>query len=146
MVLKGCSKEGCTGKFYGLEMCERHYKQCRRSHGLEKGPSKEYLKIYARTPDGKYTALKRAAKDKNLGFDITREQHAILIQQSCVYCGGKLAEAGHGLDRTDTHKGYLIDNVVPCCTSCNRMKNECFTHDEMMIAMKAVLEYRKGRV
>lgn len=27
-----------------------------------------------------------------------------------------------GVDRVDSSKGYTIDNVVPCCDICNRMK------------------------
>jgi len=27
-----------------------------------------------------------------------------------------------GLDRIDNTKGYVIDNVVPCCGHCNLMK------------------------
>ena len=29
-----------------------------------------------------------------------------------------------GLDRVDSNKGYTDDNVVPCCGSCNQLKNE----------------------
>lgn len=28
----------------------------------------------------------------------------------------------HGLDRVDSAKGYTKDNIVSCCTTCNRMK------------------------
>ena len=28
-----------------------------------------------------------------------------------------------GIDRVDSNKGYLLDNIVPCCTSCNTLKS-----------------------
>jgi len=28
-----------------------------------------------------------------------------------------------GIDRVDNKKGYVVDNVVSCCTICNRVKN-----------------------
>lgn len=30
--------------------------------------------------------------------------------------------AYNGIDRVDPTKGYIIDNCVPCCTTCNYMK------------------------
>lgn len=108
--------------------------------------NRAYLLRYGRTPAGRYTALKRAAKDKGLGFDITPEQHAIiLIAETCYYCHGSLSPTGHGLDRIDNNLGYLVSNVVPSCVSCNRIRNRYLTHEEMAVAMRAVLDYRASR-
>ena len=45
----------------------------------------------------------------------------------------------NGIDRVDSSKGYLPNNVVACCTTCNRMKldhsrNEFITHLKSIIA------------
>ena len=29
-----------------------------------------------------------------------------------------------GIDRVDGHKGYSIENCVPCCKKCNLKKNK----------------------
>lgn len=88
--------------------------------------------------------MKRAARNKGLGFDITREQHEELLKFPCCYCAGVLNETGHVLDRMDSARGYLRDNVVTCCYACNRIKNDELTYAEMLVAMQAVLQLRKG--
>jgi len=76
-------------------------------------------------------------------------QHAIeLLQQSCSYCGAppKLRKRPanlpyNGLDRVDSSKGYVLGNVVSCCTTCNVMKStlsqeELAQHIEKMYTFK----------
>lgn len=71
----------------------------------------------------------------------------------CIYCGKNVKWRPHrnkqsaaiNLDRKDSNRGYTTDNCVVCCGECNLVKNNILTHDEMLVAMKAVLEYRKGR-
>ncbi len=51
----------------------------------------------------------------------------------CHYCGkqpekrptqkGRTTINASGIDRVDNDKGYVLGNVVPCCTWCNRAKN-----------------------
>lgn len=44
-----------------------------------------------------------------------------IIQKPCFYCKEKEA---YGIDRIDSTKDYTIDNCVPCCFICNRIKNK----------------------
>jgi 5-methylcytosine-specific restriction endonuclease McrA len=99
---------------------------------------------WLRRPAGRYLALRTAAKRAGLGFDIPREHHAKLLLLSCTYCGGPLNESGHGVDRKDPSMGYVKTNVVPCCVTCNRIKNKLLTFDEMKVAMLAVMEHRRA--
>ncbi len=94
------------------------------------------------TLNGRYRSLKYAAKNKGLGFDLSKEMHADLLGRACFYCSGKLSSTGSGLDRIDNAKGYIAENVVPCCTDCNRIKCHLLTHGEMVAAMQAVLAWR----
>lgn len=146
---KCCSAVGCnkpTGRHGAKGFCGSHYRKWRRKNGLDPKTDKEYLRAYGRTLDGRYTALKRAAKDKDLGFDITREIHAALLADNiCHYCTGSLNPTGHCLDRLDNTKGYLVKNVVVCCYSCNKIKGDSLTHEEMTVAMTAVLKLRELR-
>lgn len=50
-----------------------------------------------------------------------------------------------GLDRKDNSLGYIIDNVLPCCGDCNKVRNTVLTVEEMEVAMKAVLVFRSGK-
>ena len=81
----------------------------------------------------KYEAIKK----RGLRFNLTDKQFYTITSKNCHYCGsppGRLiyrppANGGYrynGIDRIDNTKGYLIDNVLPCCTRCNAFKR---THD-----------------
>lgn len=91
-----------------------------------------------------YEQNKQGAKTRKLDFELTKEQHLSLIKKSCNYCGQppprKQPNRGHnyyvgvpvcynGIDRVDSKIGYVIENCVPCCTLCNRMK-QCLSVTE----------------
>lgn len=82
-----------------------------------------------------YYNYKYAAKRRNIEWSITKIEFRELTKQNCYYCNTspmqKLNYSGYnsayiynGLDRLDNSKGYIIDNVVPCCGLCNWMKKD----------------------
>ena len=108
-------------------------------------------KILARNrlPKRRYRVLKRYAKERDLPCTLTEKQFAELVMQKCTYCANQLASptnnTGVGLDRIDNNKGYDIDNVVPCCLICNRVRNDHFTPEETKIAVEAVIAFRNRK-
>lgn len=77
--------------------------------------------------------MKRNAKTRGLKWNLTEEQVKELTKCLCHYCGAEPAQickrarangdyVYNGLDRIDSGGDYTIDNVVPCCGLCNRMK------------------------
>jgi hypothetical protein len=40
----------------------------------------------------------------------------------CYYCGIIQSKGFNGLDRLDSSKSYVMDNIVSCCEMCNMMK------------------------
>lgn len=74
-------------------------------------------------------------------FLITLEEYAEIIKDNaCTYCGGALPQTMGGLDRLDNSKGYTKENVVPCCFTCNTIRGDSLSHEEM----KAVANFIKG--
>jgi hypothetical protein len=71
----------------------------------------------------RFSMSKSSAKKRHKDWGISLEQFAALNALPCHYCGGALNETGIGLDRVDNDNGYKIDNVVPCCGTCNRAKH-----------------------
>lgn len=82
-----------------------------------------------------YNHYKRGAEERNLTFDLSKDQVRGLIEQDCYYCGQKpiarYTAAGcageyewNGIDRVDNSKGYTADNCVPCCKLCNFGKRD----------------------
>lgn len=60
------------------------------------------------------------AKRRKILFKLSKKQLDNLINLPCFYCNSHI---GIGVDRKDNDKGYLINNCVPCCPRCNRMKS-----------------------
>lgn len=87
-----------------------------------------------------------------------------LTQQNCTYCGVPPSnifnkadkaksyipsqyqiEAGNfvynGLDRVDSNKKHTIDNVVPCCWNCNRMKSN-MSLDDFLAHIQKICDFQ----
>lgn len=78
---------------------------------------------------------KRSAKNRGLAWGLTREQFAELRSKKCFYCGHQLPERGTGLDRINNELGYVVGNVLPCCTTCNVSRNDKYTVSEHLMVM-----------
>lgn len=71
-----------------------------------------------------FARYKWEAMNRGLNFDIDEATGIRLLQTTCTYCTQSNPSRNHGgLDRVNNDRGYSIDNVVPCCKICNRMKN-----------------------
>lgn len=98
---------------------------------------------YSYTLKGRYGFGKRKAKRQELIWDITREQHAELLNRPCYYCSVSLLdEMGVGLDRIDNNKGYILSNVLPCCGNCNKTRGDRFSIEEMKLMITTLLDFR----
>lgn len=103
-------------------------------------------KKYRESMRCRYVSAKSYAKRRSLAWNILESDYSELMSKTCVYCDGKLPLHGTGLDRMDNSKGYIIGNIVPCCSGCNRVKSDQLTFNEMKIAMNAVKEFRLNAV
>lgn len=77
---------------------------------------------------------KSSAKKRNYEFRLTKEDFYKLTQSDCIYCGEppnriytRKQYTGfynyNGIDRVENDIGYVIENVVPCCKTCNIAKH-----------------------
>lgn len=89
--------------------------------------------------ENKYNYYKKNAKRRNYSFELSKEQFYNLISQPCYYCGENL-QSSRGIDRVDSKKGYFLENCVPCCEVCNRMKLD-YPVDFWINHMKTILLY-----
>jgi hypothetical protein len=106
---------------------------------------KKYSDNWKRSIPGLFSTGVMAAKVRNLVWTITIEQYTELRNKKCLYCSNDLPIKGVGLDRLDNSNGYTIENVVPCCGSCNIIRGANLSHEEMIVAMKAVIAYRSNK-
>jgi hypothetical protein len=81
-----------------------------------------------------YCFYRSGAKQRDIEWNLSEEEFKSLIKENCHYCGESPSrhqsvsyrndyELVNGIDRIDSNKGYSIDNCVPCCNTCNLMKN-----------------------
>jgi hypothetical protein len=95
-------------------------------------------------------ALQRA-KRKGIDFDLDYEFLVVLYEQQggkCFYSGRKMISKkvynsqteleGCSIDRIDSSKGYVRDNVVLCCWQANIMKAQ-LSHEELIQWCKDVI-------
>lgn len=67
-----------------------------------------------------FSMYKKSAQNKKISFDLTEEQFKELCTSQCWYC--KRQPLVVGIDKIWPDDGYVMDNCVPCCNSCNRDK------------------------
>lgn len=103
----------------------------------------------------KISSYKYGATSRGFEWNLT-DQVAILLfkTERCFYCGEKnYDKKGNvqdwmGIDRVDSSKGYSFDNVVSCCSVCNRMKSDQnkqqFINKCIMITMNDKLKVQKN--
>lgn len=93
---------------------------------------------------GRYNTYKKGAKSRNLEFNLTRNEFDFITSQTCHYCGeysGTYFNKQYsGIDRIDSSIGYNLDNIVPCCEMCNRMKLDYATSD-WLLKMHKILKH-----
>lgn len=94
---------------------------------------------------------------KQKEFKLTPQEFAHLIHSNCYYCGEPPTadniwnKSGkrkldldiiriNGIDRIDSNKGYFIDNCVPCCPQCNRMKLD-YTTEAFLQKIRQIFQY-----
>lgn len=66
-----------------------------------------------------YRRYRSGAKKRGIYFLLSPCEFASFLHKPCHYCG---KENCIGIDRRDSSGGYIEDNMVPCCPTCNRMK------------------------
>lgn len=97
----------------------------------------------------RYDFYKNNAKRRNLDFDLSIEQFDIITQQECIYCGGYSGKYNNnsfsGIDRVDSNKGYVEDNIVPCCDVCNKMKG-VLTVSQWLNHIQSILDHYKKEI
>lgn len=84
-------------------------------------------------------------KDNKRGYDNDLDKPWFIeniLLKPCKYCGGY---DRIGADRTNNSIGHIKNNIVPCCHSCNVMRGDRFTPEEMVLIGAVVNKIYKQR-
>jgi hypothetical protein len=95
---------------------------------------------------------KRHARNRKIPFRLSRSAVDAIVRMPCHYCGDKAGNlkktkncregfSHNGIDRIDSKKPYVKDNVVPCCGLCNRAKRD-MPREEFIAWAKRVAQHQ----
>lgn len=104
-----------------------------------------------------YNSYKRRASSKQLDFDLTKEDVKYLTGLNCHYCGVAPNQVYtsasidnsytyNGIDRIDNDKGYILDNCLPCCKTCNYAKRTMSYNDFLIWITKVYSNICVGNI
>lgn len=97
-----------------------------------------------------FANYRRAALKRKLVFEITKEDFKIITKKNCFYCGKEPSQIPaadknvrvnnswiyNDIDRLDSLKGYINNNVVSCCKDCNYAKQSLSYQDFIQLIKK----------
>ena len=107
-----------------VKRCKECYAKLRETEEKREREERDYNKEKKANIMTHFDEYIRSATRKNLFFDLNLEQFNTLVNSHCYYCDEYDEAKVIGIDRVDSERGYLIDNVVPCCSTCNFMKSD----------------------
>jgi hypothetical protein len=110
---------------------------------------KPFFEVVARDRSLKtlFRGYKASAKSRNLDWGLTYERFVELVSSPCHYSGvpprGLIRQRFHwnGIDRVDSSKGYLPNNVVPCSSFANYAKKDS-SYETFIEWLDQVANYR----
>jgi hypothetical protein len=118
------------------------------SCSVKKGNKNRNKRLEKNRMGEQYRYAKSSAKTSGKPFLLTEEEYACIASKPCFYCENPINTKGIGLDRINNDKsiGYTVDNVLPCCWWCNKLRNNILTVEETKVAVKAVQALRKSNI
>ncbi len=150
-VKASCVKQGGTTSCgcYGREQASKALKR----------NNKHFITGYRKPPGvaavrQRINHYKANARSRGLKYDLSDDFAERLMRSRCHYCGAvpsmksrRSAARGadvpqlfNGIDRVDNALGYVVENVVPCCPTCNHMKSDR-NHAEWIRHMRKILKH-----
>lgn len=122
-------------------VCKQCVNEYSRTHYQDDSEKRKRVnQRYNTTPLGIYNKLCTNATKRGTEFNIDQLEFTIWWEAQemiCHYCGIPLTTRGHkpnkySFDRKDNNLGYTLDNLALCCYSCNTVKSNVFTEEQML--------------
>ncbi len=140
-ICKECGKE-----FFRKHRWVYCSENCRNIAADKRNKARQLAAVSNGTINGRsankhfYLLYQRSAKARDYSFNLSEEQFNQLWQKPCYYCGADIKHIG--IDRVDNTRGYESNNVIPCCTQCNKMKRS-YTQQEFLSKCIAVADLHR---
>lgn len=114
------------------QSCGCYHKE-KSSENMSEINSRNSISIEVQAFGRLFNVYTHNARKRNLDFSLSKEQFKEIINKNCYYCNiipkqkaRDKKQKGYilynGIDRIENNRGYFLDNCIPCCGICNRMK------------------------
>lgn len=127
---------------YTIKHYKKHKEEILDKAKIKRLDNLEESRLYNREKSkdrkGRYRTYRTGAKIRGIDFNLSFDYFLTFWNKPCHYCGSKIN--GIGLDRINNKKGYIVNNVVPCCIVCNKMKS-IKTIKEFIKHCKKIINY-----
>jgi hypothetical protein len=67
------------------------------------------------------------SQKQGVPFEITKDDIRVMMDEPCYYCDQPFD--GPGIDAVEIDLGFVLENIRPCCTFCNKAKANHHWHD-----------------
>ena len=106
-----------------LQKCEACYSTMRKVED-NRVRDRNYASEKRINPMKHYREYADSAARRNIEFNISVEEFTEVVTKPCYYCKKYDETEVLGIDRIDSFKGYVKDNILPACEICNTMKKQ----------------------
>lgn len=105
-----------------VQRCKECYEKLRETENTRGVRNRNYSSEKRGNLDGYMQTYIITAKERNIAFELSKEQFQDLVLKPCFYCNSYNSSEVIGIDRVNSNKNYTLSNCVPCCKICNFMK------------------------
>ncbi len=98
-------------------------------------------KLFKYGENAKYYRFLSESKNRNINNEISEDIYNLTISQPCTYCKNNFVDGCRGIDRINSEIGYIIGNIIPCCYTCNLMKN-ILDKNDFFKHLKRIYDYK----
>lgn len=101
-------------------------------------------KVKAAATRNIWNKFSQLCEQREILNEIPRQDYEILIKKPCYYCGvlRGIYSQSTWIDRINNKEHYKIENVHPCCPSCNIIKHNLLSVEEMIEIVKLLKNLR----
>ena len=103
-----------------------------------------YPNLFHFSPNVSYSRYQYDAKRRNIPFYLSEDEFTMIGKQPCYYCKCISPYTFSGIDRIQSNLPYQFDNCLPCCKSCNILKN-CFQWDPLLHHFYRIYDYQQNK-
>lgn len=128
------------GKNIRRNSCKVCLKEYDRSYN-KSSVGQRVRREYDSSPQRQFYMYKLAAKRRNHFFNLTFEEFVSFQNKDCFYCGTSLDKIS--LDRDNNKIGYVLENLIPCCSQCNFLKGKLENKEIFLSHIKKIANYQK---